>query len=81
MTEKEYRLGLSKMTARRSNRIADAVNRKIPMEEAGLQNEVERRYYKEVWREAEAHQEKYGDWPVFEMDEIEWEDVPDIYHD
>lgn len=80
MTEKEYRVALSKVRGSRKNDIIDAVNNKIPKEKAGLETEVEKLFYKRLWKEATAHEKKYGKWPVFEMCEIETDDqVLDIY--
>ena len=42
--------------------------------------EVEERYYAGLIRQAEDHVKEYGNWPVFEMGEIDYDDpVLDIY--
>ena len=74
MTEKEYFRKLSAMRGSRKNVILNAVNRKVPKEKAGLKNEVERIFYERSWKEATAHEKKYGEWPVFEMCEVETDD-------
>lgn len=80
MTEKEYMRELSKVRASRLNEIASAVNSKTPKAKAGLENEVESRYYDELWKEAMDVQKKHGKWPVFEMAELESDDPAlDIY--
>lgn len=82
MTEKEYRSELRKMPGSRQNDIIYAVNCKVPKKEADIKNETERMLYDELWAEATAHKKKYGDWPVFEMSEIETDDPRlDIYKD
>lgn len=66
----------------RANAMADAVNRRISKEEAGIRSDGEAVWYDALWAEAEAHNAKYGFWPVFEMGEIESDDpVLDIYGD
>lgn len=64
----------------RINRIIDAVNRRYPKEAVGIQPGIEERYYDSFWSDAEALADKYGEWPVFAMCEIEYDDpVLDIY--
>ncbi len=64
----------------RINRILDAVNRRYPKEAINLRNEEEEMYYDRFWAEAEELAAKYGDWPVFEMGEIDYDDpLLDIY--
>lgn len=82
MTEKEYFEAFGKMWTSRQNDIIYAVNCKVPKAEAGLRDEVESIFYDRLMKEAEAHEEKYGSWPVFEMGEIEYDDPRlDIYSD
>lgn len=82
MTEKEYLVKLSAMRGSRKNEIITAVNHKVPKKDAGLKTEVERIFYARLWKEAAAHEEKYGKWPVFDMCEIETDDpCMDIYSD
>lgn len=82
MNEKEFMAEFSKMRGSRINDIIHAVNFKIPKEEAGLKNDVERQFYDSITEEAEAHEKKYGFWPAFEMCEIEYDDPRlDIYKD
>lgn len=67
---------------RRMNQIIDAVNRRYPKEAIGVKPGDEERYYNGFWAEAQAHVDKYGFWPTFEMGEIESEDpVLGIYGD
>lgn len=81
MSDKEYMGALSKVPASRLNEITSAVNSKTPKAKAGLKNEVERRYYDGLWKEAMDVQKKHGIWPVFEMAELESEDPAlDIYN-
>lgn len=81
MTEKEYLVQLGALRESRKNVIITAVNRKIPAKESGLKTEVEKLFYKQLWKEATAHEKKYGKWPVFEMCEIETNDPAlDIYN-
>lgn len=63
--------------ARRRNAIAAAVNSKIPKEKAGLSGEFEAAYYELLWKEAQLHQEAYGFWPTFEVEEIEYDAIGD----
>lgn len=59
------------LTAREWNRIICAVNNRQTAEEAGLQTEEERRHYRRIRNEAEALQNQYGFWPVFDLVELE----------
>lgn len=82
MTEKEYLVKLSALRGSRKNEIIAAVNRKVPKEKAGLKTEVEKIFYKRLWKEAAAHEKKYGNWPTFEMCEVETDDPRlDIYNE
>lgn len=81
MTEKEYFNKLSTAKASRLNQIIAAVNQKVEKSKAGLKDEFEEMFYDRLWKEAEAHEKKYGKWPVFECGEIESDDpVLDIYN-
>ena len=81
MTEKEYLVKLGEMRESRKNQIISAVNRKVAEKEAGFKTEIERTFYARLWKEATAHEKKYGKWPVFEMCEIETNDPSlDIYN-
>lgn len=81
MTEKDFHAGFAKMSGREINRIIYAVNCKVTMDELDLKTDVEKEAYKRFWAEAEAHEKKYGFWPVFEMAEIESDDpCLDIYN-
>lgn len=80
MSDKEYYKALSKVRTSRLNEITRAVNAKTPKAKAGLEGEVESRFYDNLWKQAMDVQKKFGDWPVFEMGEIETDDpVLDIY--
>ena len=80
MTEKKYLTELAAMRGSRKNEIIAAVNRKVSSKDAGLKTEVERTFYARLWKEAAAHEKKYGKWPVFDMCEIETDDPRlDIY--
>lgn len=63
--------------ARLRNAIAMAVSSKIPKEKAGLMDKFEQAYYDHLWKEAELHQEAYGFWPTFEVEEIEYDKLSD----
>ena len=63
---------MNELTARDWNRIICAVNSKQTPEEAGLKTEEERKHYRNIWEEAEVLLAKYGDWPVFDLAELEW---------
>ncbi len=81
MSDKEYMRALSKVPASRINEITSAVNSKTPKAKAGLKNEVESKYYDNLWKEAMAVQKKHGNWPVFDMAELESDDPAlDIYN-
>ena len=82
MDDKKFYAEFSKIRASRLNQITYAVNCKVPKNEIGLKNEVEEEYYNRLIAQAEAHVKKFGDWPTFEMAEIETDDpVLDIYKD
>lgn len=80
MSDKEYFKALGKIPASRLNEIADAVNKKTPKAKAGLKGEIESKFYDNLWKQAMTVQKKFGDWPVYEMQEIETDDPKlDIY--
>lgn len=82
MDEKTFYQELGKIRASRLNQITYAVNCKVPKKKLGLKSEVEEEYYNSLISQAETHVEKYGYWPTFEMDEIDYDDpVLDIYRD
>ena len=66
----------------RINRMIDAVNRRYPKEAYKDITPEEEAWYDSVWKSAEEHAARYGEWPVFEMGEIEYDDpILDIYGD
>ena len=80
MTEKEFYRQLGQKRASRLNQIITAVNQKIPKQEMDLHDECEKQFYDNLISEAIKHKEKYGEWPIFEMMELESDDpVLDIY--
>lgn len=80
MSDKEYLKALGKIPASRLNEIASAVIDKTPKAKAGLKNEVESKFFDNLWKQAMDTQTTYGEWPVYEMSEIESEDPKlDIY--
>ena len=73
-------MNLGDLPTSRINRIIDAVNRRYPKEAIGVRPGVEEDWYNAILKNAEDHLAKYGEWPVFEMGEIEYDDpVLDIY--
>lgn len=81
MSDKEYIVELGKVRASRLNEITSAVNNKVPKDKVGIKNEVESRYYDNLWEEAVSIEKKYGKWPVFDMEELESDDPAlDIYN-
>ena len=60
------------LTAREWNRIISAVNCRKTPEEVGLKTEKELRHYRNIWAEAEGLFAKYGNWPIFDLVELEW---------
>ena len=65
-----------------SRLIIDAVNRRYPKEALGELTDGESAWFDAILKDALKHQERYGEWPVFEMGEIEYDDpVLDIYGD
>lgn len=80
MSESEYMKELHEMGGSRMNEIIRAVNMKASKEEAELKGEVEEKFYDELVAQAKEHEKKWGEWPVFEMCEIESDDPKlDIY--
>ena len=66
--------------ASRINDIIRMVNNRTPKEEAGLVSAQEAEYFDSFEKEASAHFERYGFYPVFELAEIEYDDaILDIY--
>ena len=72
MEEKEYLRQLIHLSPRRKNSIITAVTCKTPAVELQLETEVEQTFYQRLWSEAEAHLEKYGSWPIFDLYELDW---------
>ena len=62
---------MEELTARAWNRIICAVNNKKTAEEAGLKNEAELLHYHNIWAEAEELFARYGNWPVFDLMELD----------
>lgn len=82
MTEAEYMKGFHEMGGSRKNEIIRAVNMKATKEEIELKGEVEEKFYDNLVAQAEAHEKKWGEWPTFEMCEIESDDPKlDIYRE
>lgn len=68
-----YKQWLITSDARRRNAVAMAVSSKIPKDKAGLKDKMEQTYYDQLWKEAQLHQEAYGFWPTFAVEEIEYD--------
>lgn len=81
MTKKELaRIIWEEKRASRRNDITQAVNLKLSKRAAGLKDAAEEYYYDRLWAEADEFEKKYGVWPVYEMEEIEYDDPRlDIY--
>lgn len=75
----DFREIFNNTTARDRNRVAQMVSAKVTKEDADLKNLYEEQYFDSLVAEAEAHQIKYGFWPTFEMEELDYDDFPDIY--
>ena len=68
------------MRTSRQNEIIYQVNCRVPKEEIGLKNEEEEKFYNSLIKQAEEVKSKWGEYPVFEMGEIESDDPKlDIY--
>ena len=63
---------MEELSAREWNRIICAVNSRKTAEEAGLKTALEQKLYANMWAEAEAIYAKHGQWPVFDLVELEW---------
>lgn len=73
-------MSLPDIPTSRVNQIIDAVNRKYPREALGALTTGENAWFDAILSDAEKHLETYGEWPVFEMGEIEYDDpCLDIY--
>lgn len=82
MTEAEYFKELHKVSGSRKNEIIYAVNLKASKDEIELKGEVEEKFYEGLVAQAKEHEKKWGEWPVFEMCEIESDDPKlDIYNE
>lgn len=82
MAEAEYMKAFHEMRGSRKNEIIRAVNIKASKEEIELKGEAEEKFYDELVAEAKEHEKKWGEWPVFEMCEIESDDpCLDIYNE
>lgn len=68
------------MRTSRQNEIIYQVNCRVPKEEIGLKDEEEEKFYNSLIKQAEEVKSKWGEYPVFEMGEIESDDPKlDIY--
>ena len=77
----DYLMELGKLPASRRNEIAYMVSTKVAKEDAGLKLPIEERYFDSLTKQAKAHEEKFGFYPTFAMEEIEYDDpVLDIYN-
>lgn len=80
--DQNYLNELRKLRASRRNEIAYMVSCKVPKDEAELKSDIEEQYFDSLMETAREHEAIYGDWPTFEMEEIESDDpVLDIYGD
>lgn len=80
LTEKEYFRILGETPTSRLNDIIYMVNCNVPKAKANLKSDFERMFYDRLIAEADRHERKYGDRPVFDMGEIETDDPRlDIY--
>lgn len=80
--KEQYLRELAKLPASRTNAIIRAVNAKKTLEESGAKSEVEKMFFNDLLEGAKEHEAKYGKWPVYALDEIEYDDPAlDIYHD
>lgn len=68
------------MTGSEWNVLIRLVNKKVPPSEVGRLGDEKEKLYKKMWEEAKEHEKRYGEWPVYELAEIDWDDpVLDIY--
>ena len=82
MKDMEYNKAVQDLRGSRWNVIINAVNQKIPKDQAGLNGEVEEKLYDNMMAEADALEKRGGVRPVFDPVEIESDDpVLDIYKD
>lgn len=80
MTENEKKNAVRELPGSRWNAIIAAVNKNIPKDKAGLENEAEEALYDEIKAEADALEKRGGMRPVFDTVEIESDDPAlDIY--
>ena len=63
----------------RTNYLLASINNRIPKSKTDIRSKAEERQYDEFLREAEELYRDYGIWPVFEMGELEYDEIPDIY--
>lgn len=70
----------NEMSTIRRNQIAQMVNCQVPKKDAGLATEAENWWYDRLTAQADEVERKYGTRPVFEMEEIPYDDPAlDIY--
>lgn len=82
MTEAEYIKGLHEISGSRKNEIIHAVNLKASKEEIELKGAIEEKFYDNLVAQANEHEKKWGEWPVYQMCEIESDDPKlDIYNE
>ena len=56
-----------------------AVNHRKTIKEAGISDPYEVEYYKRLWDSAEKMEAIAGFWPVCDLPELDWDEIPDYY--
>ena len=79
MEDKEFYTGFFRMSSYRQMNVILAVNHKKTIEEAGISDPYEIEYYKRLWDSAEKMEEITGIWPVCDLPELDWDEIPDYY--
>jgi len=66
-----YRKWILEVSPRRRNSISRSVSCKESKAEVEFANEYEEAWYDYLWKEAELHEDAYGFWPTFELEETD----------
>ena len=79
MEDKEFYKGFFRMSSYRQMNVILAVNHKKTIEEAGIGDPYEVEYYRRLWDSAEEMEKITGIWPICDLPELDWDEIPDYY--
>ena len=79
--DEEFFKGFFRLSSYQQMNVILAVNNKRTIEEAGISDPREVEYYRRLWDSAETTETITGVWPVCDLPELEWDEMPNYYPD